>query len=101
MKRSLWSLVWIRRALGVTVMFGVVVMVILNSEKPFVLTATTAVADERAMPELGGAVGWINSSPMCDLPKPTSAMLVRKVSHRPEDWLKTQQGFTAFLPDLL
>lgn len=64
MKRSLWSLDWIRRALGVTVIFGVVVIMVLHSEKPVVLTATTAVADEGAMPELGGAVGWINSPPL-------------------------------------
>jgi thiol-disulfide isomerase/thioredoxin len=64
MKRSLWSLVWIRRAMGVTVIFGVVVIVILHSEKPVVLTPSAAVADEGVMPDLGGAIGWINSSPL-------------------------------------
>src|SRR5882672_5061029 len=64
MKRSLWSLGWIRRALGVTVIFGAVVIVILHSENPVPLTANTAVADEGAMPELGGAAAWLNSPPL-------------------------------------
>lgn len=37
MKRSLRSLVWIRRALGVTVIFGVGGTVVLHSEKPVVI----------------------------------------------------------------
>jgi hypothetical protein len=64
MKRSLWSLVWIRRALGVTMILGVVVTMTLRSEKPVASTAKAAVADEGAMPDLGGAIGWINSSPL-------------------------------------
>jgi thiol-disulfide isomerase/thioredoxin len=64
MKRSLWSLVWIRRALGVTVILGVVVTMTLRSEKPVASTANAAVADEGAIPDLGGAIAWINSSPL-------------------------------------
>jgi len=64
MKRSLWSLVWIRYGLGVIVVFGVAVIMVLHSEKPVALTANTAFADEGAMPELGGAVAWLNSPPL-------------------------------------
>ena len=64
MKRSLWSLVWICRALGVIVIFGVVVILILHSEKPVALTSNTTVADEGAMPELGGGAAWFNSPPL-------------------------------------
>src|SRR5215468_3932581 len=64
MKRSLWSLVWIRRALGVIVVFGMAVIMVLHSEKPVALTANTAVADEGAMPELGGGAAWLNSPPL-------------------------------------
>ena len=64
MKHSLWSLVLIRRALGVTVIFGVLVIMVLHSEKPVVLTANTADDDKGAMPELGGAIAWLNSPPL-------------------------------------
>src|SRR5215468_6251956 len=64
MKRFLWSLVWIRRALGVIVVFGMAVIMVLHSEKRVALTANTAVTDEGAMPELGGAVAWLNSPPL-------------------------------------
>src|SRR5215475_6584498 len=64
MKRSLWSLVWIRRALGVIVIFGIVVIMILHSENPVSLTSNTAFADEGSMPKLVGAVAWLNSPPL-------------------------------------
>src|SRR5262249_38465010 len=64
MKRSLWSLVWIRRALGVIVIFGIVVIMILHSEKPVSLTSNTAFADEGSIPQLDGAVAWLNSDPL-------------------------------------
>src|SRR5215468_10779311 len=64
MKRSLCSLVCIRRALGVIVVIGMAVIMVLHSEKPVALTANTAVTDEGAMPELGGAVAWLNSPPL-------------------------------------
>jgi thiol-disulfide isomerase/thioredoxin len=64
MKGSLWSLVWIRHAFCVTLIFGVVFIMILHTGKPVVLTGSTAVADEGAMPELGGAVAWLNSPPL-------------------------------------
>jgi hypothetical protein len=63
MKRSLSFLVWIRRTLGVAVIIGVVI-VILHSQKPVVLTASAALVDEGPMPDLGGAVGWLNSAPL-------------------------------------
>jgi thiol-disulfide isomerase/thioredoxin len=35
-----------------------------SSEKPAVLTANAALADEGPMPDLGGAVAWLNSPPL-------------------------------------
>ena len=64
MKRSLRSVVWIRHALSVAVIVGVVVIVILHSEKPVVLTANAALTDAGPMPDLGGAVAWLNSAPL-------------------------------------
>lgn len=64
MKRSLWSLSWIRRAVSVTVFIGVLAIIILHSEKPVVATANATLADEGPMPELGGAVAWLNSVPL-------------------------------------
>ena len=45
-----------------TVIIGGVVM--LSSKKPVVLTANAALGDEGPMPELGGAVAWLNSAPL-------------------------------------
>jgi cytochrome c biogenesis protein CcdA/thiol-disulfide isomerase/thioredoxin len=94
LKRSLSFEVWIRRALGVAVIMGVVAIALgwdtnlltkfsfvntsraearlidaLGPKKPaggLVNTASsqTVLADEGAMPELNGAVGWINSAPL-------------------------------------
>jgi len=64
MKRSLRSVVWIRRAVEATVIIGVVAIAILNSEKPVVLGANAAFTDEGPMPELSGAVAWLNSAPL-------------------------------------
>jgi thiol-disulfide isomerase/thioredoxin len=63
MKRSLSFLLWIRRTLGVAVIIGVVI-VMLYAQKPVVLTASAALVDEGPMPDLGGAVGWLNSAPL-------------------------------------
>src|SRR5438132_1093432 len=51
-------------AVGVTVIIGVAAIVMLHSEKSVVAAANAAVADEGPMPELGGAVAWLNSSPL-------------------------------------
>jgi cytochrome c biogenesis protein CcdA/thiol-disulfide isomerase/thioredoxin len=93
MKRSLAFEVWIRRALGVAVIVGVVAIALgwdtnLLTRFSFVNTAKAeehlidklhatppimavnaaepqpALADEGPMPDLGGAVSWINSSPL-------------------------------------
>jgi cytochrome c biogenesis protein CcdA/thiol-disulfide isomerase/thioredoxin len=94
LKRSLSFEVWIRRALGVAVIMGVAAIALgwdtnlltrfsfvntakaeshlinaLGPEKPTVLAASTAetqpvLADEGPMPDLSGAVSWINSSPI-------------------------------------
>ena len=94
MKRSLAFEVWIRRALGVAVIMGVVAIALgwdtnlltkfsfvntskaeahlinaLGPQRPAagVVNAASsqiALADEGAMPELNGAVAWLNSSPL-------------------------------------
>ena len=61
MKHSLSFLV--RHTLGVAVILGVV-MVIFHAQKPLVLTASATLFDEGSMPDLGGAVGWLNSEPL-------------------------------------
>ncbi len=94
LKRSLSFEVWIRRALGAAVILGVVAIALgwdtvlltkfsfvntakaeshlidaLGPQKPAILTVSAAeslpvLADEGPMPDLDGAVGWINSSPL-------------------------------------
>ena len=78
MNRSWSFLVWIRRALGVVVLMGVVAITIgrdtnLLTKFSFVNTAAAkehrparapALGDEGSMPDLGGAVGWLNSAPL-------------------------------------
>ena len=63
MEYFLSFLVWIRRTLGVAVIIGVVI-VMLHLQKPAALTASAALVDEGPMPDLGGAVGWLNSEPL-------------------------------------
>jgi cytochrome c biogenesis protein CcdA/thiol-disulfide isomerase/thioredoxin len=94
LKRSLSFEVWIRRGLGVAVILGVVaiglgwdtnlltkfsfvntakaeehLIGVLRPEKPAVLAATAAdmlpaLKDEGPMPDLSGAVAWLNSPPL-------------------------------------
>ncbi|MGC1476501.1 MAG: cytochrome c biogenesis protein DipZ [Terriglobales bacterium] len=93
LKRSLSFEVWIRRGLGVAVIMGVVAIGLgwdtnlltkfsfvntakaeehlidaLRPEKPAVLAATAAevpaLKDEGPMPDLSGAVAWLNSPPL-------------------------------------
>src|SRR6202050_1800438 len=94
MKRSLSFDVWIRRALGVAVVVGVVAIALgwdtnlltkfsfvktakaeehlvsaLSPQKPALVPVSTAepvlvLPDEGPMPELSGAVGWVNSPPL-------------------------------------
>ena len=64
MKRSLQSLVWMRHALGVAVIVAVVVIVTLDSQNPLILAANTSPTDEGPMPDLGGAVAWLDSAPL-------------------------------------
>lgn len=57
-----WSfLVWIRRARGIAALIGVVI-VILQLQRP--VTAGAALVDEGPMPDLRGAIGWLNSAPL-------------------------------------
>lgn len=64
MERAFSFLVLIRCTLGMAVVIGVVI-VMLPLPKPAALAASTAlVADEGPMPDLGGAVGWLNSEPL-------------------------------------
>jgi len=58
------SWIWIPRAVGVAVIIGIAAIVILHSEKPVVPAAHAAVGDQGAMPELTGAVAWLNSAPL-------------------------------------
>jgi cytochrome c biogenesis protein CcdA/thiol-disulfide isomerase/thioredoxin len=94
MKRSLAFEVWIRRALGVAVIMGVVAIALgwdtnlltkfsfvntskaeahlinaLGPQQPVAgvvrtASAQTVLADEGPMPELSGAVAWVNSAPL-------------------------------------
>ena len=93
MKRSLSIEVWVRRGLGVAVIAGVVAIALgwdtnlltkfsfvntakaeerlidrLHTAQPTVMTASAATQppldDEGPFPDLGGAVGWINSAPL-------------------------------------
>lgn len=57
------SFIWIPRAVGVAIIVAAV-MVMLHSEKSTVPAAHAALADEGAMPELSGAVAWLNSAPL-------------------------------------
>jgi hypothetical protein len=59
--RSLGS---IGLAVGVTVIIGVAAIVMLRSDKPTVRTANAAIAGEGPIPELQGAVAWLNSAPL-------------------------------------
>src|SRR5690242_851796 len=57
--------VWICRALAVAVIIGLAVI----APKPAAVLATAraseaALADEGSMPDLGGAIGWLNSAPL-------------------------------------
>jgi thiol-disulfide isomerase/thioredoxin len=95
-KRSLSFEVWIRRALGVAVILGMIVIALdedtnvltkfslantaqaeehlsgpFYSSAPVVLTASSAeshpaLADEGRLPDLGGAIAWLNSAPLND-----------------------------------
>jgi len=94
MKRSLSFEVWIRRALGVAVIMGVVAIALgwdtnlltkfsfvntakaeehlidaLHPEQPTLLATSAAepqlpLADEGPLPDLGGALAWLNSPPL-------------------------------------
>src|ERR1051325_6579092 len=58
------SWIWIPRAVGVAVIVAVAAIVVLHSEKPGVPMAHAALGDQGAMPELSGAVAWLNSAPL-------------------------------------
>jgi thiol-disulfide isomerase/thioredoxin len=64
MKRSLCSPASVGHAVSVTVLIGALAIMIWRSGKPVVAAADAASADEGPMPELGGAVAWLNSAPL-------------------------------------
>jgi thiol-disulfide isomerase/thioredoxin len=78
MKSLLPFEIWSRRALRAAVMVAVVAIALgwgtswlkkFSFVKPFVLTASAAesqpaLADEGTLPDLGGAIGWLNSDPL-------------------------------------
>lgn len=63
MKHSLSFVHCMRRMAVAAVVLGVII-VVFDSEKPVVSTASAAVVDEGSMPDLGGAVAWLNSGPV-------------------------------------
>jgi thiol-disulfide isomerase/thioredoxin len=58
------SLGGIGRGAGAAMIVGAAAVVMLHSAQPVVPAAHAALADRGAMPELAGAVGWLNSSPL-------------------------------------
>jgi thiol-disulfide isomerase/thioredoxin len=60
MKRSL---IWIPRAVGALII-AVAAIVISHSARPVIPPAHAALASQGAMPELTGAVAWLNSAPL-------------------------------------
>jgi thiol-disulfide isomerase/thioredoxin len=60
----IYSAIWIPRAVGAAALVGVAALAMLHSKIPVVPAAHAALADRGAMPELGGAVGWLNSAPL-------------------------------------
>jgi thiol-disulfide isomerase/thioredoxin len=63
MKRSVPFPAWVRRTLGAALVLGVVIVMV-HSKDPIVSKASAALLDEGPMPDLGGAVGWLNSAPL-------------------------------------
>src|ERR1700688_1092379 len=63
MSRSVSFPVSIRHTFGVALILGVVVVTLL-SHKPIILMASATLLDEGPMPDLDGAVGWLNSAPL-------------------------------------
>jgi thiol-disulfide isomerase/thioredoxin len=63
MKRSASSSLWTHRAVMVSLFIGVATIMILHSQRPVAATANVPLADEGPMPELGGAVAWLNTPP--------------------------------------
>jgi thiol-disulfide isomerase/thioredoxin len=62
MERSFLSLVRIRRAVSVTVFIAVAAIMLMHSQKPVTATSNSVSADEGPMPELDGAIAWLNSA---------------------------------------
>src|SRR5215510_378919 len=58
------SWIWIPRAVGVMLIIGVVMIAMFHPAKPVVPAAHAAVGDQGPMPELGGAIAWLNSAPL-------------------------------------
>jgi thiol-disulfide isomerase/thioredoxin len=68
MKSFLPFEVWIRRAVGVAAIMGIAAF---DLQRPPALTASAAesrpaLADEGRLPDLGGAIAWLNSAPLGD-----------------------------------
>src|SRR5208282_4950923 len=77
MQRPLWLRVWMRRVLGVAVFVFMVAMpgdwetklltklsVVNTAKAGFQPALTVTLNDEGPLPELGGAVAWLNSVPL-------------------------------------
>jgi thiol-disulfide isomerase/thioredoxin len=63
MKRPLQFLAWMRLALGLAMLSGVII-VLLHSPKSAFSAKPATLFDEGPMPDLDGAVGWLNSAPL-------------------------------------
>jgi hypothetical protein len=57
--------IWMRRALCAALIVGGVAMATFHSGKSAVRAAgMISLRDEGSMPDLGGAIGWLNSAPL-------------------------------------
>jgi thiol-disulfide isomerase/thioredoxin len=64
MNRSVWTLVWVRRGVVAALTLGILIAMSFLSHNSRVSAASPGLADEGPMPELGGAVAWLNSAPL-------------------------------------
>jgi thiol-disulfide isomerase/thioredoxin len=62
MSNELW--VWVRRVVGVALVLGAVVVMVSRSDILLGLKGNAGPGDEGAMPDMAGAVGWLNSAPL-------------------------------------
>jgi thiol-disulfide isomerase/thioredoxin len=64
MKRSLLFEVWIGRALGMAIIMGIIAVATDWKAHARAGKYQTALADDGPLPDVGGAIGWLNSAPL-------------------------------------